>query len=67
MKKKKEFTYVTMGLDVSIIHVCELIQELSFDFLEKTCFHTTFRTTSCEILGGIICIKIPNTSRNCSQ
>ena len=33
-KKKNELIYVTMGLDVFMIHVCTLIQELSFDFFK---------------------------------
>ena len=31
-KKRNELIYVTMGLAVFMIHVCILIQELSFDF-----------------------------------
>ena len=31
------------------------------------CFHTTFYTTTCDILGGIICIKVSDISGNCSQ
>ena len=30
-----------MGVDISIIYVCILNQELSFDFFKKTYFHTT--------------------------
>ena len=51
---KNKLIYATMGLDVSIIHGCLLIQELSFDILKNTCFHTTFYTTTCNIFGGVI-------------
>ena len=65
-----------MRVDISVIHVYKLIQELCFNFFKKLAFRTTYvlwifnisaLVPSFEALAGIIYIKRPDTSINCSQ